>query len=194
MSATARWPVAPSPGHHPPGRFKDRAHLALLQAAVGLGSLGRITGSDVYKLVICRKAVYDDLRRLGGTERKSLTLAWPEVPAAQLAHFVRGYVDGDGCLSWNRPNNSVIPSLDAVGTQQFLLGMAASIEAATGIPSPRCHANSGDNAFRVAWYGITAKCLAIWLYHQHSGLALERKARLADDFAAGSRGCSAGVV
>jgi hypothetical protein len=37
---------------------------------------------------------------------------------------------------------------------------------------------------KVAWYGIAAKCLAIWLYHQHSGLALERKAQLAAEFIA----------
>jgi hypothetical protein len=28
-----------------------------------------------------------------------------------------------------------------------------------------------------------AKCLAIWLYQQHPGLALERKAKLAAEFA-----------
>jgi hypothetical protein len=162
---------------------KDYAHLELLRATVGLGTLTRITGSDVFKLVICRKALYDDLARLGGSERKSLTLTWPEIPAEYVPHFVRGYVDGDGCLSWNRPNNSVFPLLDASGTRAFLCGMGAAVEQATGIPAPTCHQSIRGQVHKIAWYGIAAKCLAIWLYHQNAGLALERKAKLADEFA-----------
>lgn len=48
-----------------------------------------MTGSDVFKLVICRKEVYDDLLRIGGKERKSLTLTWIDPPTKYLAHFVR---------------------------------------------------------------------------------------------------------
>lgn len=163
---------------------KDLAHLELLRAAIGQGSFARITGSDVFKLVICRKAMYEDLLRLGGSERKSLTLTWPAVPAEHLPHFVRGYVDGDGCLGWNRPNNSVFPWLGMSGTRAFLIGLAAEVEYQTGIPIPTCHKASDSAIHKIAWYGLAAKCLAIWLYHQHLGLALERKAKIAAEFAA----------
>jgi hypothetical protein len=161
---------------------KDVAHLELLRATIGLGKLTRITGSEVFKLVICRKAMYKDLLHLGGSERKSLTLTWPEVPTDQLAHFVRGYVDGDGSLSWHRPGTSVHPLLEAAGTNAFLVGMARAIETQTGIPIPTCHP-SKSSVYKVSWYGIAAKCLAIWLYQQNPGLALERKALIADQFA-----------
>jgi hypothetical protein len=54
----------------------------------------------------------------------------------------------------------------------------------TGIPSPQAHPNAPGKAhIRVAkWYGIHAKCLAIWLYKWHAGIALERKAILAEEF------------
>jgi hypothetical protein len=52
---------------------KDLAHLELLRGVIGLGRISPITGSEVYKLVICRKAMYESLGRLGGSERKSLT-------------------------------------------------------------------------------------------------------------------------
>ncbi len=55
---------------------KDVAHLDALRLVIGAGTLTRITGSDVFKLVICRKEMFDDLLLLGGTERKSLTLAF----------------------------------------------------------------------------------------------------------------------
>jgi hypothetical protein len=55
----------------------------------------------------------------------------------------------------------------------------------TGIPAPPAHPKSPGKAhIRVAkWYGVHAKCLAIWLYQRHSGIALERKAILAEEFA-----------
>jgi hypothetical protein len=164
---------------------KDRDHLEIIRAAIGLGRISPITGSEVYKLVICRKAMYESLARLGGSERKSLTLAWPHVPDEQLPHLARGYTDGDGCLTWHRSGRSVRPMLTITGTLAFVHGLSCAIEAMTGIPAPPAHPNSPGKAhIRVAkWYGVHAKCLAIWLYQRHSGIALERKAILAEEFA-----------
>jgi hypothetical protein len=159
-------------------------HLEALRNIIGIGKLTRITRSDVFKLVICRKEMYDDLLRLGGTERKSLTLTWPDVPDAFLADFVRGYVDGDGCLTWHRSGNSAHPLISVVGTREFLTGMGAAIQAATDIPIPACHFDKGShNTWVVKWYGIRAKCMSIWLYHNASGLCLARKWTLASAFA-----------
>jgi hypothetical protein len=93
---------------------KDVTHLQNVREVIGAGTLTRITDSDVFKLVICRKEMYDDLLRLGGTERKSLTLTWPDVPDEFLADFIRGYIDGDGSLTWHRPGNSVHPLIIGV--------------------------------------------------------------------------------
>lgn len=143
---------------------KDVAHLARMQEVIGAGSLARITGSDVFKLVICRKELYDDLRRLGGTERKSLTLAWPAPPAALLRDFARGYIDGDGSLGWHKPGRSVQPMVSVAGTFDFLTGLAIAIQAATGIPMPTRHRQNGSvNTWTMSWYGVRAKCLALWL-------------------------------
>lgn len=53
--------------------------------------------------------IYRDLVSLGGTENKSLTLTFPNVPDEYLADFIRGYFDGDGCvmrLKGNRLNSA----------------------------------------------------------------------------------------
>ena len=42
--------------------------------------------------------IYRDIIALGGTERKSLTVQFPEVPEEYLADFIRGYFDGDGSV------------------------------------------------------------------------------------------------
>jgi hypothetical protein len=164
---------------------KDVEHLEMLRGVIGMGKLTRITGSEVFKLVICRKEMFEDLLRLGGTERKSLTLAWPAVPVEYLAHVVRSYVDGDGSLTWHRSGNSVHPLISVVGTREFLTGMTAAVQQATGVPMPVCHfEKDSSNTWSVKWYGVRAKCLAIWLYQSHRGLSLARKQVLAAAFAA----------
>ncbi len=40
----------------------------------------------------------EDLRRLGLTERKSLTMRFPDVPEEFLRDFIRGCWDGDGSI------------------------------------------------------------------------------------------------
>ena len=42
--------------------------------------------------------VYSDLIKLGGTEKKSLTCKFPNIPEEYLSDFIRGYFDGDGSV------------------------------------------------------------------------------------------------
>jgi hypothetical protein len=42
--------------------------------------------------------IYNDIVSLGGSENKSLTLKFPQVPKEYLADFIRGYFDGDGSV------------------------------------------------------------------------------------------------
>jgi len=59
-----------------------------------------------------------DVAALGAFQAKSLVLKWPEtIPAEFVSHFVRGYFDGDGCISFDRKANCV---LQFAGTYQFL--------------------------------------------------------------------------
>jgi hypothetical protein len=159
---------------------KDVTHLQAIWSLIGAGSLRQKTRSDVYELVICRKEVYDDLRQLGGTERKSLTLTWPHMPRSFLGDFVRGYIDGDGSLDWKATQ----PRISAFGAGNFLIGMANAIAMEIGIPTPTRHPHGTlGRISRVFWYGMRAKCLAIWLYGQHDGLSMPRKMQLAAEFA-----------
>lgn len=46
-----------------------------------------------------------DLVNKGCYPRKSLTLKFPtkdQVPDKLISHFIRGYYDGDGCITWSR--------------------------------------------------------------------------------------------
>lgn len=51
-----------------------------------------------YRIQVGSKRWFNDLSLLGFTSAKSKILEFPSVPVRLLAHFVRGYFDGDGCV------------------------------------------------------------------------------------------------
>lgn len=74
----------------------------------------------------CRCAVTDNhfhnrLIELGCTPQKSLTLKFPDknifAEESLIRHFIRGYVDGDGCLSYTKTGRLTI---EIIGTKEFL--------------------------------------------------------------------------
>ena len=56
----------------------------------------RENNSTLYRLQVGSKEMCNDLRKLGYRERKTKSLAVPNVPKKYFADFVRGYFDGDG--------------------------------------------------------------------------------------------------
>lgn len=79
---------------------KDFQLAELVSAAIeqpdGLRSKNH---GSAFRVVFTSKHLTERLRGLGLTERKSLTAIWPEIPREYSAHFVRGYLDGDGWVS-----------------------------------------------------------------------------------------------
>jgi hypothetical protein len=55
--------------------------------------------SPSYKLRIGNKIMFNDVIKLGVTPNKSLSLKILNVPTRYFSHFLRGYFDGDGCLT-----------------------------------------------------------------------------------------------
>jgi hypothetical protein len=53
-----------------------------------------------HTLQIGSRKAFSKLTELGFTPNKSLTLKFPKVPDKVLSDFVRGYFDGDGCISF----------------------------------------------------------------------------------------------
>lgn len=53
------------------------------------------------KICFSSKDFYNDLLTLGGKEKKSLVLEFPNIPEEYINHFIRGYFDGDGSINKN---------------------------------------------------------------------------------------------
>lgn len=84
-------------------------------------------------LRITSKTICEDLARFGVLPHKSLSLNWLSVVPNELVfHFIRGYFDGDGCLSIrsNRRNANLI----ILGTHNFLWGIKSCFDDVFGKP------------------------------------------------------------
>ena len=53
-----------------------------------------------YRLQIGSKEIFNNLIELGMTPNKSKTIRLPRIPEKYFSDFVRGYFDGDGCISY----------------------------------------------------------------------------------------------
>ncbi len=54
---------------------------------------------DCYLLQIGSKEMFHDLKSLGFTPNKELNMNLPRISDKYFSHFLRGYFDGDGCIS-----------------------------------------------------------------------------------------------
>ena len=109
----------------------DREHLEKLATILGAGipikkqkqSKKGFSGTEdryIYLIQFTRPEMIKDLRRLGLTERKSLSMQFPDVPEEFLRDFIRGCWDGDGSLSVYM---GTLGASYVTGSQQFIRAM-----------------------------------------------------------------------
>ena len=79
------------------------------------------------ELMLVNIKISDDLQKLGVIQAKTHTLTFPDFLKEDLIrHFIRGYFDGDGCLTWsyvnykNKEKKYFVWYISIVGTKTFL--------------------------------------------------------------------------
>ena len=158
---------------------KDLTHLQLIQQKMQSEQKIYARPDGCYTLVISSKHLWHDLYNLGGMPAKSLTIEMPFVPKNYIRHFVRGFVDGDGSLYWETSQRRT-PIIKMLGGSTFLEQLSLVIDEETGVGVAQVRDYSYQTPY-LAYTGIKAKVLAIWLY-VNGDLALERKAIIAREF------------
>lgn len=102
--------------------LKDLEHLQ--KFAKFMGWENRVV-SDSYRcrFFVNNKHLWNVLNTYGCTPRKSLTLKFPRIETFTepelIRHFIRGYFDGDGCIS-HSDKKQTIGSFHLIGTSSFL--------------------------------------------------------------------------
>jgi intein-encoded DNA endonuclease-like protein len=86
------------------------------------------------------KEIYADIKSLGLSSKKEHRLKLPSIPSPYLRHFLRGYFDGDGCItfgSYKRKNRksktSLVTTRFASASREFLADIKQRIGQLTGI-------------------------------------------------------------
>ncbi len=173
-------------GRHINITSKDRDHLFLLRDTLGLQSkIGRKgSGSQQEKkysqLQFSDVKFYRYLESIGICAGKSLTLGRVEVNWAYFPDFLRGVIDGDGCIcTWIHKSNThrqwVLQVTSAALV--FITWLKESTETYFRVRG-KLHtypSNSKRNALYVIKFGkLAAKIILKQIYYENS-LSLERK-------------------
>lgn len=75
------------------------------------------------EIILNNHKFYNDLTKVGVYPRKSLTLKFPtkeQVSPNLIHHFIRGYFDGDGCITFQNVKELKYPNIHICGTCEFL--------------------------------------------------------------------------
>lgn len=78
-----------------------------------------------YKLALISDKLVSDIEKLGVTERKTLTLTFPDIQKDLIPHFIRGYFDGDGSVFLHKDSReecseNMYLGVNICGTKEFL--------------------------------------------------------------------------
>lgn len=123
---------------------------------------------------ISSRELVTDLAALGVTERKSLTLGWPDALPGRLARpFLLGYFDGDGFVTWSRHGRYAYPRWGVLGTQSFVTRVSLLLADEMGIRQRTPHEKQGCWNLHVS--GRDALVVDAWLHDGYDfGLARKR--------------------
>ena len=110
--------------------IKDKSHLEKLRKFLNyereLITCFTKQGYGVVRLRVSNKHLWSTLNSIGCIPAKSLTLKFPfdifNKKNDLIRHFIRGYFDGDGCLTY-RDKLHKRPEVNVIGTEDFLRGM-----------------------------------------------------------------------
>ena len=109
-----------------------------------------------YRLVIANKHISERLVELGCGKAKTHNLTFPteaQVSSYLIRHFIRGYFDGDGCIS------GAVKKVDIVGTEKFLKTVQVILLKEIGIKESKLNRRHNEREDEI-------RCLQICGRHQ----------------------------
>lgn len=160
--------------------LKDKDHLEKFRKFLQLTTeirVGETNGVKFCHLSVRNKHLWNTLNRLGCTPQKSLTLIFPNLKlfknTANILHFIRGYVDGDGCLTIFKDGDKLRTRLTMVGTESFLNSINY-LFSNKGYIRNKSTKNYTNQAFELKFSDIPSRILARYLY-ENATIYLDRK-------------------
>jgi hypothetical protein len=129
-------------------------------------------------LTITNQTIVDDLKKLGIKYRKSLRENVPNVPEKYIRDFIRGVIDGDGSIHFDKRN---YPTLSVCGGKNTITFIQSHFLSKFNIYSKITKIKKNERCqflFYIAYRANSAKTLIKYLY-DNAELYLDRKYKLA---------------
>jgi hypothetical protein len=172
-----------SDGRHIDITSKDNLFLQRIKDATGITN--RICEKynaqkqKSFHLQVGNKNLYDFLLLVGLTPHKSLTLGALKVPDCFYIDFLRGVIDGDGCIRhWRHPSNGREQwSLRIYSGSEYFVQWLTKVNVRLLKIKGRIHKNV-SNLWVLKYGKMAAKEIAVRCYYKGC-LGLERKIKLA---------------
>ena len=142
-----------------------------------------ITDGNRCRFVVTNKYLWTLLNELGCTPNKSLSLTFPDIPQNLVKHFIRGYFDGDGCISRHVHNTCVTPHIELLGTKQMLEQILLYSNISAKYKHDKRHS---EETWSLEWSKQEGIDFINYLY-QDCSIYLDRKYELYQFFKNGSR-------
>jgi hypothetical protein len=155
---------------------KDKDHLERMRRLLSSSKpLLYSKKTNSYRLIANSKKLALKLMSLGVIPRKSLTVKFPDfIPDDQMIHFLRGVIDGDGCVRFQHRKRSPYFEISiSSGSEKFINGLVQAVEFTSGIKVNILKRKNG-NLYTIRYTCSKGKDLAKKLY-SNSTIHLERK-------------------
>jgi intein-encoded DNA endonuclease-like protein len=77
---------------------------------------------SISQFIFCNRKICQDLKQYGMKDKKSLTLEFPKIDHKYLYSFLRGYIDGDGCIciSKDKKHNQYKFTVAIISAKKFI--------------------------------------------------------------------------
>jgi len=139
------------------------------------------------------KEIIQSITKIGGTERKSKTCGFPNVPKEYMPDFIRGVWDGDGCITRQTGRKSYFSALTSGSKKfveqtqdtlrksihEFMGGQIFKIVQKKGKKFPSGYVSKKQLIYYDLRIGVNdTKRLGYYMYNERCNLKLERKYKI----------------
>lgn len=131
------------------------------------------------KVVIENKKIYKDLLNKGLHQKKTHTIDFPDIEDDLKRHFIRGYFDGDGCITYGKKMGKSA-SISIVSNLNFLKKIDNNVD--IHFSYNKRHKDREDNILTITSGGI-GNIIKFYLYlYDNSNIYMNRKKNKFDEW------------
>lgn len=139
----------------------------------------RLNSSNSKKVVIENKKISLDLEKLGMVRAKTHVLRFPSISRDLERHFIRGYFDGDGCITYGSLMSSNA-NISIVSTIQFLREIDSRIE--INFSYNKRHKSKQDDIYTLVTGGVKNIMVFYDFIYRDATVYMDRKKSKFEDW------------